>query len=306
MRVLITGASGFLGGHLVRLASARAHEVIPTTRGARPPAGWAQLDLRAPDTLTRALDTHRPDVIIHAAAYGVDYRQQDVATALAINATGALALLEAAAEAGVSRFIHVGTSYEYGHSEAPLHEASAFAPLGVYGATKLAGALALEHRARELNVEVLITRVFGMFGPAEGDHKLVPQVVRACLTRAPLALGHGLATRDYMDVRDVADWLLTLALPEHVARWPEDRRLCIGSGRAITIRALAEAVARELDGLELLRFDTRAARPDAQTRVVCDPARLDALAAAISPTLGHLTPLSDTVRDLAATVQERR
>lgn len=318
MRIFVSGASGFLGAWVVRQARERAHEV---SIGLREGSDRSRLDrlLRAQGAigpLPRPIQLDLGDVdrtelsgddcdaIVHCAAYGVDYRQQDELQAVRVNVEGTLRLLRLARERGIPRFIHIGTSYEYGDGARPLGEDAPLHPSGVYGASKAAASLLLQQVWSGPNMpEVVVVRPFGMFGPGEGPHKLVPQVVRACLHGEPLALSAGHEERDYLYVGDVARCIVALCELEP-SRLPVRQVLNLCSGEPVTIRQLVEQIARPLGGLELMRFGARASRPDAAPRIVGDPSRWRAFCrAAERPELAELTAMAqvvDALRDWEA------
>ncbi|CAH1651329.1 dTDP-4-dehydrorhamnose reductase [Chelatococcus asaccharovorans] len=132
MRVLVTGAGGQLGSALVAGFRAAGAEVVATTR--------AELDLASPATWGDRIQAARPDLIVNAAAYAaVDRAEDDREAAWAVNAEGAAALARAAAACDAA-LLHVSTDYVFdGRKGAPYTEEDTPSPIGVYGASKLAG-----------------------------------------------------------------------------------------------------------------------------------------------------------------------
>lgn len=130
MRILLTGASGQVGGALRPLLS--AHDVIAPTR--------AELDLSRPGTLAATLDGLAPQLIINPAAYTVVDRAEDERDlAFLVNATAPRAMARWASTRGIP-LIHFSTDYVFdGSGEQPWREDSPTAPLSIYGASKLAG-----------------------------------------------------------------------------------------------------------------------------------------------------------------------
>ena len=204
-RVLVTGATGFLGAHVVAELLRRGQHAIAARRQDSDPWRLAQhddlpyvpLDLCSRDSLRRALNSVKPAAVVHCGAYGVDYRQQTPLDAIVTNVTGTGMLVEAAAQAGVERFIHVGTGYEYGSKTSPISETDRLAPATLYGATKAAGALAAVETAGRWQLPLCVVRPFTMYGPGEGVQKLVPAIQIACRTNRTLALTKGEQVRDY-------------------------------------------------------------------------------------------------------------
>lgn len=265
--LIVTGACGFLGSHLVRTAVGQGMRVLST--GRNPQSAWrlaslqgqfdfAQLDVGDPAEKLDAVLGQAP-AVIHCAAYGVDARQSSLAEALRINVLGSVAVQAAAARAG-ARYIQVGTSYEYGPSDSAQDESFCPAPRGIYGVSKLAASMAVLNQAATLGAPCLIIRPFGMYGPLEGVHKLTPLVMRAMLGHSPLDLTAGEQIRDYVYVGDVAEACLAAARLPH---FPTGRILNVASGRPLRLRDLIEAAARAVHGdLSLLHWGARPYRAD--------------------------------------------
>ncbi|TIS60809.1 MAG: NAD-dependent epimerase/dehydratase family protein, partial [Mesorhizobium sp.] len=133
MRLAVTGREGQVAASLIEAARGRGDvEVVAVGRPA--------LDLARPDTVFAALEAARPDIVASVAAYtNVDQAEDEKDLAFAVNAVGAGKVAEAAAGLGVP-VIHLSTDYVFdGTKDGAYVETDATAPLGVYGASKLAG-----------------------------------------------------------------------------------------------------------------------------------------------------------------------
>ncbi|MBF0308653.1 MAG: NAD(P)-dependent oxidoreductase [Magnetococcales bacterium] len=281
--VWISGASGFFGAHLVRGFARSGWRVTALCRGASdtrrldrllaggPEVNRLLLDLQDQEAVETALDREPPEVLVHAAAYGVDHRQQEVATALSFNAVATAFLVDAAARNRVGRFLHIGTAAEYGDAaglDGPVDEESLPRPAHHYGISKLAGTLLALGRARAAGLPLAVVRPFGMYGPLEGEHKFVPQVLRACLSRTPLPLTEGTQIRDYCYVEDVVDASLRLAAADP---FPDQEIINLGSARPLTLRALGESAAAVVgNGTDMLQWGRLPMRQNEVPRIVCN------------------------------------
>lgn len=276
---LITGASGFLGAHVVAGALARGFTV---RAGVRASSDRSRLDRLAPGaTVTRFdLDASSAemtdalegvDAVIHCAAYGVDYRQSDFAKALALNVAGSMRLAVSTAARGC-RLVHVGTSYEYGTEDGVLAESRRLAPTGIYGVTKAAASLAMQDFSQRTKSPIAVVRPFSMYGPLEGSHKFVPLVMEASRTGRPVELSPGNQERDYLYVGDVVDACLTLATSDI---FPSGEIFNVCSGNSVTLRALATAAVEAAGGdISVLRWGAKPYRPAESMRVVGDASKL--------------------------------
>lgn len=148
-RALITGGEGQLGRALVA-----------SLNGAVAP-GRDALDVTDPEAVRRSLREHRPDLVVNAAAYNdVDGAETDRERAFAVNADGPAHLARACEESG-ARLVHVSSDYVFdGRLPRPYGEDDPPAPLGVYGASKLAG----ERAVLTARCPRLVVRTSGVFG----------------------------------------------------------------------------------------------------------------------------------------------
>jgi dTDP-4-dehydrorhamnose reductase len=143
-RILLLGGNGQLGTEL-RRSLARLGELVAATRaGTIDGASCETADLSRPDTLPPLLDRIAPDIVVNAAAYtAVDRAEQEVELAFRVNAEAPDVLATACAARGAT-FVHYSTDYVFdGQGTRPYLEGDSTAPLGVYGASKLAGEIAV-------------------------------------------------------------------------------------------------------------------------------------------------------------------
>ncbi len=285
--VFVTGATGFFGSHIARafldagwwvwavVRSSSDATRLDRLAGGAPTLRRVCLDLREKGRVAAALTETRPSMVVHCAAYGVDYRQQDPEVAIATNIVANEHLIQAAADAGVARFVHVGTSAEYGDHETAIDEDQCLRPRSVYGATKAAASLIALGCAGGLGLPLVVIRPFAMYGPLEGEHKFVPMVMGACREGRTLDLSPGEQVRDYTFVGDVAQACMLLATVE---LFPAGEIVNLGSGVPLTLRELAEATAAAVGGdPSCLRWGGRDYRSDEIMFHLADPGKAAAL-----------------------------
>jgi nucleoside-diphosphate-sugar epimerase len=193
VRDLVTGATGFTGGHLARGLLAHGHSVRVLVREpdkARDfqAAGFdvATGDIRDRSAVTSAL--HNVDVVYHIAAI---YRQAGVATATyrAVNATAVGDIIEAASRSGVKRVVHCSTVGVHGNIEhPPANEDAPLRPGDIYQNTKLEGEQIARETGTRTGIEVTIVRPSGIYGP--GDRRLLKLFGGVARRRFPM-LGSG-------------------------------------------------------------------------------------------------------------------
>ena len=197
MRIIIIGAKGQIGWELTRRAPAFGHEAL----------AWdvAELDITDAAAVERTLSASSADIVINAAAYtAVDKAEQEPALAFAVNRDGPAHLAAACARLQIP-LLHISTDYVYdGRKPGPYVEDDVVAPLGVYGASKLAG----DEAVRQLLRRHLILRVSWVFGIH--GHNFVKTILRLAREREELRVvadQYGCPTF----AGDIADTLLELA-----------------------------------------------------------------------------------------------
>jgi nucleoside-diphosphate-sugar epimerase len=241
MRVLITGASSFLGGHLLREAGASGHEIVTAGRSAVPASvSHHRLDLSedGPARIAELITVVAPDAVVNCA--GATTGTPDVLAAA--NVTAVYALVTAMILVRTpARLVQIGSAAEYGPAEpgVPVTESAPPRPASVYGATKLAGTR-LAELARTAGLDAVVLRVFNVVGagaPEDGLPGRAAMLLRQAMARGTdVRLGPLDAVRDFVDARDVADAVLAAMtapeLPHSIIN--------VGSGRGVAARVLVE------------------------------------------------------------------
>jgi GDP-4-dehydro-6-deoxy-D-mannose reductase len=264
---LVTGATGFVGGHMLdRLADRAPLAAWFRPDGRRPderrPLDWRAVDLTDRDAIVRALEHDRPARIFHiAGAPQVATSWRNPVPHLRINGLGTHYLLDAVRRAGrPCRVLVVSSAQVYQTSDEPITEDAPLRPSNPYGLSKLAQDQLALRAAAEDGLDVVVARPFNHTGPRQGPGFAVPGFARQIAAieagRAPaeIKVGNLDARRDLTDVRDVVD-----AYDRLMEAAPAGRPYNVCSGRAWRIGDLLEEL------LHLARVPVR---------VVIDEARL--------------------------------
>ncbi len=245
LRVLVTGARGFVGRHLVDALEARGHIVLQADR--TPSEGALAIDVTDPLAVRAALDLARPNAIAHLAAQAfVPTSVEDPAGTFSVNAVGTLNMLEALRglqDSGPpARLLVVSSAEVYGAEPGdalPLLESSSPRPLNPYAASKIAAeALALAY-ARTYGLDVVVTRAFNHIGAGQDERFAVAnfaaQLARVAADEAAVVMVGNLdVSRDFLDVRDVCAAYVRL-LEGHGA---PGEIYNVASGRATTLKEI--------------------------------------------------------------------
>jgi nucleoside-diphosphate-sugar epimerase len=278
MHVLVAGATGFIGRHLVRALLAHGHHVAALVR--RQDAQDHEVIVLpdwTPEAIFSALRGRTFDRVFNLAAAGVHPAQRDAGLLYQINVDCAKALIQFSIEAGVRAHVQIGSSAEYDFdTPASLHEDSPLERNRIYGKTKSEATRACAALAAEAKLPFVAARLFGTYGPGEAPHRLLPALMAKLAAGVPVPLTPGVQVRDMMHVEDAAAGMI--ALGEAAAQGGGATIVNLCTGVPVSVRRFSEIVAGTL-GVDssLLRFGEQAYRPDDLMHVVGDTGRLHTL-----------------------------
>jgi UDP-glucose 4-epimerase len=253
-RILVTGGAGFIGSHITEQLVHESHEVtildnlssgvlsnldncIKTKH-----VNFIQGDIRDRSMLDQA--TMRDiDAVVHLAAI-VDHETclKNPQLAEDVNANGTMNVLESARTHDVACFVYASSAAVYGeNSRLPVSEENEPSPLSVYGDTKLNGERQCLQYMREYGLRVVSLRFFNVFGPRQSARQyggvITEFMKRLSLSQPPIIYGDGTQTRDFVNVKDVAQAIVS-ALDVNEAKGVFN----IGTGKETSITRLADVL----------------------------------------------------------------
>lgn len=288
-KVLVTGAGGFIGSHLVEKLAADGAEIRAfveyDSRGS-----WGWLDDAAPETLEAVeiiagdiRDSHAVrqavagcDTVLHLAALiGIPYSYLAPESYVDTNVTGTLNVVQAATDLGVSRVVHTSTSEVYGTAQyVPIDEKHPLNPQSPYAATKVgADQIALSY-GRSFGTPVTVVRPFNTYGPRQSARAVIPTIITQLAAHDPksgpatIRLGATAPTRDFTYVGDTVAGFLAAAASDGAV----GDVVNIGTNFEISVGDTARTIA-ELMGVEIrIETEDTRLRPDASEveRLWCD------------------------------------
>ena len=280
--LLVTGAAGFAGSHVVEALGGR-QDVVGWTHHAPPPqeiaklAAWERVDLLHPSEVRAAIARLKPSAVIHCAgAPNVAHSWRDTVTPLSANVLATHHLFDALWRAGTPcRVVVPGSATVYATSSTPLTEGSPVAPSNPYAVSKLAQEQLAFRAAREDGVEVIVTRSFNHTGPRQSAAFAAPNMARqiamieAGVVEPVIKTGNLDAQRDFTDVRDMAR--AYLALLSHGA---PSTLYNIASGTARVMRSVLDALVARARVKVRVETDPGLMRPSDTPIVLGDATRL--------------------------------
>jgi len=252
MNILITGASGFTGFHLIRhLLSQKetVHHIWGVSRrmplASHAGVTSASLDLSNQQDINNLIDEINPDAIIHLA--GLNHGElPDLMDANVIN-TGRL--LDAVQKnAPDSRVLVIGSSAEYGYAgDKPISEDTPLHPTGLYGVSKAAQDILSLRYYRASDLKVAVARPFNLIGPGQPDTFICGTLVKQALEiragkRSSFECAGGNTRRDFIDVRDVVDAYWKLISHPYFTERIVGKAFNIGSGRNYSISEVIDII----------------------------------------------------------------
>ena len=319
MRILITGAGGFAGRHLVaELAHSGEHEITACSalgddrrieaRMGESTVSWVPLDLTSTESIRSVVRASEPDQIYHLAGQAsVGESFQAPLETWQVNATGTLAVLQVLREEGLgaSRLLLTSSAEVYGAvppPEQPIQEDRILRPITPYGASKAAAEMIASQYARAGMVEVVIARSFNQIGPGQDERFVLASFSRQLVRMARgdaepvLYVGNLDVRRDFLDVRDGVHGYACL-----MERGESGVAYNVASGVSLSLEDVVRRLV-QLSGVEArLEVDQDRVRPVDVPELIGGSGRLRSIG--WSPARDLDTTLADLLSDAAVRVE---
>jgi NAD dependent epimerase/dehydratase len=273
-KILVTGADGFIGSHLVEAlidndSDVRAFVYYNSFNS------WGWLDTLPPDVIRR-LDVFPGDirdpngvfeamkgcnVVFHLAALiAIPFSYHSPDSYVDTNIKGTLNVLQAARRLGTERILITSTSEVYGTAQyVPIDEKHPFQGQSPYSATKIGADQLAESFCRSFNLPITIARPFNTYGPRQSARAVIPTIITQILTGShEIKLGSLTPTRDFNYVKDVAKAFIEIARSDKTI----GETINIATGVETSIREMFSSLLKELNSSAVIILDKARLRPE--------------------------------------------
>jgi len=247
LRILITGANGFLGRHVVRQLSSwgipcTATSLQKHSTSSHAIVKWISMDLRNAEEVRSVVRLSQPRIVVHlAAAVSSGRTPIDVENTMGVNVLGTHNLLRSLMDEApeLVRVVVLGTGEEYGNSDRlPLTEEHPLQPVSPYSASKAAANQFVFLYQKLFSLPCVILRPFVIYGPDQAPTMMIPELITSALSGKEFRMTKGEQTRDFVYVDDVIDCLWRAAMIDAAA----GNIFNVCTGREHTLREVAERV----------------------------------------------------------------
>ena len=219
LKILITGANGFIGANLVRsfikknisiVALSSSNNLGWRLHSVREKIEFYKCDISNKESLEKVFKETLPNGVIHTAAFGGYPNQIDEGKIFNTNLIGTTNLVNEAITNEVEWIINTGSSSEYGLKDKPMKETDICEPTTSYGISKLAGTLYAHSKGVLLNFPIFTFRIFSAYGPFEDPNRLIPYLFLKILKKEKPNLSNPRPVRDFIYIKDVVDAYIRL------------------------------------------------------------------------------------------------
>jgi len=285
-KVLVTGAGGFVGSHLVEALTEYGCQVKAFVHyNSRNDWGYLEDlkkdlmdkvevfsgDLRDSDCVRKAIGEQQ--VVFHLGALvGIPYSYVNPSDVVETNVKGTLNLLLASLDSSIEKFIHTSTSEVYGDAQyTPMDENHPVSPQSPYAASKASSDFLAKSFFESYDLSVAIIRPFNIYGPRQSARSVIPNIIAQGLLKDRIEVGSVFPTRDYTYVEDTAKGFVSFAECDETL----GEVVNLGTGEEVSIEKLVELIGELLDKKLKISETEKRKRPEKSEvkRLVANPGK---------------------------------
>jgi UDP-glucose 4-epimerase len=278
--VLVTGATGFIGSHVVDALleqDATVHALTSTVSSVYPQRLLPVRDritlhegsLADRSAMDAVADAVRPRIVLHLGAYThVGKSWQRVDECVQVNVQGTVNLLQALAPYGYDKLVYTGTSEIYGDVDVPFAEDGPVNPISPYSVSKYAGERYCRMFHQGKGWPIVMVRPFNAYGPAQSPDRIIPEIIVRALRGQELRMTQGRQTREFNYVSDLARGFVAAALHGEPGRLYN-----LGCGVEVSMRDLATTILGLMGDPIVPQLGVLPDRPTEIWRMYADAAR---------------------------------
>jgi nucleoside-diphosphate-sugar epimerase len=264
-KILITGATGFVGSNLTRKLLDQNNEVHIISR--ENSNLWRindriselnvhYVDLANKDEVRRLAENIDIDIVYHLATYGGYHFQADVDKILEVNLIGTWNLFKEFSHKGIEMFINTSSSSEYGEKKVPMKEDMKVEPNNMYGSSKAATTIMCSTYSKINKLPLVTYRLFSPYGYFDGASRLIPTLIVSCLENKTIKLGKKDSKRDYIFIDDVINAYLNFDKLQN----PYGEIYNVGSGVQYTVEEIANKVLSNFEHKSIIEWNNESNR----------------------------------------------
>ncbi len=270
VRILVSGASGFIGAHLTWRLIQEGAQVFALTEknqlGNLPiflkeqlkKVNIFQVDLKDYPQLKSIAEKVRPQKVYHLAAFvNLERTFSNVQRCIETNIKGTVNLLQAFERVGCEVFIHSGTCEVYGNGPIPFREEQPIYPISPYAISKACGEFFCQMYQQLYQYPVVMLRLSTVYGPGQNPERLIPSVILSCLRKEKIEVSSGKQKRDFTYVKDMVDGFIRASTTERAI----GQIINLGDKKGCSIESIVNRIVRKIDPSLRPVFGARKERP---------------------------------------------
>jgi nucleoside-diphosphate-sugar epimerase len=271
-KVIVTGATGFIGRHSLLMLVEKGYEVHAVSSQIQNQSNgliqWHAIDLLNSDQASQIFKEIKPSHLLHFAWYAVPCKFWDAPQNLDW-VRASINIVQNFHNNGGERLVVAGSCAEYDWSDGYCHETNTPSnPNTLYGASKRALGILLEQFTANVGLNLAWGRIFHLFGPHEAPQRFLSSVIKSLVRNEPVLCSHGNQLRDFLHVEDVAHAFVTLL--------DSDVRgvVNVASGEAISLKELGKKIEKMMGKENCIQFGARPTSPKEPPKILADINRL--------------------------------